>query len=104
MAGQMEGFSYRTHATRDDAIKGQSLGNPMGHTAAARMDGVMNRPLLGLARDGGCGRGTRDALRATVGQRVDHVGKMTRWCHQQGGRCEAVVRRQEISQNVATRM
>jgi hypothetical protein len=34
--------TYRAHTTGDDAVKRKSLGNAMGHAAAARADGIMN--------------------------------------------------------------
>lgn len=51
-ADTKEQLTYRAHATRNDAVEGEGFRNPMGHTAAARMDRIMDRLLLGLARDG----------------------------------------------------
>jgi hypothetical protein len=39
--GPRDGSTYRTHTARDDAVKGESFGDPMGHAAAARVGRVM---------------------------------------------------------------
>jgi hypothetical protein len=69
--------SYRARAARDDAVKGKGLRDSLRHAAAARLDGLIDGPLLLGAVDGLVGdRDMRDPRRAAVVERVDHVGEL----------------------------
>jgi len=58
--------TYRASAASDDGVKGQGLGNTVGHAAAAGLDGCIDRlsPVFGVGGRGSAG--TRSSLRAAI--------------------------------------
>jgi hypothetical protein len=58
--------TYRASAASNDGVKGQGLGDTVGHAAAARLDGFIDRLSLVFDRVGRCSAGALSSLRAAI--------------------------------------